>query len=755
MANTTSQERDGLKKIIDFSRLIGIGLILFNIYYFCYDFFIHIGIVHPQVEEILFVKIGSGMTFFTSVYFTLIGALIFVGLYCWAVSVKRTEDYKIFNIKIKISKQKGAAYVAAGVLIILISPIFLKIEQPEIKILFYSLFLLLGFLSLLFGSDMVHRCMDNDGFVDDPFNEIQESAFPQMEKLLENEYSVNLPTKYRYKGELRNGWINIVNPFRASSVIGTPGSGKSFAFVNEFIRQHLRKGFTMYCYDFKFPDLSKIVYNNMIWNLDKYDVKPKFYVINFDDPRYSHRCNPIDATFLNDITDAYDSAYTFMLNLNKTWIQKQGDFFVESPINFFTAAIWYLRSVEGGKYCTLPHAIEWVSQSYSKTIPIMTTYSDLRNYMAPFFNAWEAGAQDQLQGQLASIQTAVTRIISKQLYWVLSGNDFTLDLNNPDEPKVLCIGNNPEKKDIYGSVLGLFNGRIVKVVNKQKKRKLSFIIDELPTIYFRGLDNLIATARSNKVAVLLGFQDYSQLNRDYGDKEAKAIINTIGNTFSGQVQGETAEALAKKFGKNKQIKKSINTSDESTSVNLSEQNEMMIPASKIAALSQGNFVGSVADDFGQEINQKIFHAQVMIDINAVKKEEKAYRPLPQIYNFNDMKVVNRIKDLIISEKDINNPTFLQHETFSSFNANGKTPLEKQKMINSAIRVLINELKGQPGTIDFLRKIDNIQQERMNEILTANSEQIRNDIENLIKKEMEKIQNDPQFEDIKSRIDSLL
>ena len=399
--------------------------------------------------------------------------------------------------------------------------------------------------------------------------------------------------------------------------------------------QTIAKGFATYIYDYKFDDLSVIAYNELLKNIDKYKIKPSFYVINFDDPCRSHRCNPINPKFMVDISDAYESAYTIMLNLNKTWIQKQGDFFVESPIILLAAIIWYLRIYKDGKYCTFPHTIEFLNKPYADIFTILTSYPSLENYLSPFMDAWKGGAQDQLQGQIASAKIPLSRMISPQLYWVMTGDDFTLDLNNPNEPKILCVGNNPDRQNIYSAALGLYNSRIVKLVNKKGQLKSSIIIDELPTIYFRGIDNLIATARSNKVAVCLGFQDYSQLARDYGDKEAKVIQNTVGNIFSGQVVGETAKNLSERFGKILQQRQSVSINRQDTSTSINTQLDFLIPASKISNLSQGTFVGSVADNFGEEIDQKIFHSRIIVDSAKVNAEMKAYKKIPIVNEFKD------------------------------------------------------------------------------------------------------------------------
>ena len=514
----------------------------------------------------------------------------------------------------------------------------------EVRFWSYVLTLLGGYLALLTAGVRVRRLLHTT-LARDPFNDDNES-FEQEARLLENEYSVNLPTRYYYRGEWRPGMINVINPFRATMVLGTPGSGKSYAVVNSYIRQQIEKGFAMYIYDFKFDDLSLLAYNHLLRHLDAYPTRPRFCVINFDDPRRSNRCNPIAPEFMTDISDAYESAYTIMLNLNKTWIQKQGDFFVDSPIILLAAIIWYLKIYDGGRCCTFPHAVEFLNQPYEKIFPVLTSYPELENYLSPFMDAWRGNAQDQLQGQIASAKIPLSRMISPQLYWVMTGNDFSLDINNPVSPKILCVGNNPDRQNIYSAALGLYNSRIVRLINKKGRLKSSIIIDELPTIYFRGLDNLIATARSNRVAVCLGFQDFSQLERDYGDKEAKVIFNTVGNIFSGQVVGDTARTLSDRFGKIVQLRESQSVSNENITHSTNTQLDALIPPSKISNLTQGMFVGSVADNVDQPLPQKIFHARIELDSAAIQAEERRFVPIPQISSFLDEEGTDRMEEII-------------------------------------------------------------------------------------------------------------
>ena len=632
-----AQEDDlrALGKVMDFMRGISVIFLLINCYWFCYEAFQQWHFTLGIINKIL-MNFQRTTGLFSSILWTKLFCVVFLALSCLGTKGVKEE---------KITWSKIWTVLFSGFVFFFLNWWLLALPIGEIGAASLYIFTLsVGYICLLMGGVWMSRLLKNN-LMDDVFNTENES-FMQETRLMENEYSVNLPTRFYYKKKWNKGWINVVNPFRASMVLGTPGSGKSYAIVNNYIKQQIEKGFAMYIYDYKFPDLSEIAYNHLLNHLDAYKVKPQFYVINFDDPRKSHRCNPINPAFMTDISDAYESAYTIMLNLNRSWIQKQGDFFVESPIILLAAIIWFLKIYENGKYCTFPHAIEFLNRPYAQIFPILTSYDELANYLSPFMDAWEGGAQDQLQGQIASAKIPLSRMISPALYWVMTGDDFSLDINNPNEPKVLVVGNNPDRQNIYSAALGLYNSRIVKLINKKKQLKSSVIIDELPTIYFRGLDNLIATARSNKVAVCLGFQDFSQLTRDYGDKESKVIQNTVGNVFSGQVVGETAKTLSERFGKVLQQRQSmtINRNDKSTSI--STQMDSLIPASKISNLTQGMFVGAVSDNFDERIDQKIFHAEIVVDSAKVSADMKTYKPIPNITDFTDKESCDTLKETI-------------------------------------------------------------------------------------------------------------
>lgn len=621
------QQEDDLRalaKIMEFGRAVSIFLLVVHVYVYCYP---SITAWHLNLEVIdrILVNFNNTTGIFNCILWSKLLAVLLLAVSCLGTHGVKGE---------KITWPKIYAVLVAGCALFFLNWWLLKLPLPHMaNTAFYIFTLTAGYLALLMSGLWMSRLYRHN-LMEDVFN-MENESFMQETRLMENEYSVNLPTRFYYKKRWNNGFVNIVNIFRACMVIGTPGSGKSYAIVNSYIRQLIAKGFAIYIYDYKFDDLSTIAYNSLLKNMDKYEVKPRFYVINFDDPRRSHRCNPINPEFMTDISDAYEASYTIMLNLNRTWIEKQGDFFVESPIILLAAIIWYLKIYKNGIYCTFPHAVELLNKPYSDLFTILTSYPELENYLSPFMDAWKGNAQDQLQGQIASAKIPLTRMISPQLYWVMTGNDFSLDINNLKEPKLLCVGNNPDRQNIYSAALGLYNSRIVKLINKKKQLKCAVIIDELPTIYFRGLDNLIATARSNKVGVLLGFQDFSQLTRDYGEKESKVIQNTVGNIFSGQVVGETAKTLSERFGKVLQQRQSVSINRQDVSTSINTQLDSLIPASKIANLSQGTFVGAVADNFDERIEQKIFHAEIVVDHTKISAEEKAYQKIPVINDFKD------------------------------------------------------------------------------------------------------------------------
>lgn len=478
----------------------------------------------------------------------------------------------------------------------------------------------------------------------DIFNETNEE-FPQFQKLLENDHSVNYKTVYRFGGKWNEGFINVLNPQRAVLVVGSQGSGKTFTVLTPAIWQSIYKGYAAVVYDVKYPDLTMETYNALSKSLknDKYafgrhktgakgPILPEFVLINFDEPGVSARCNPIGPKYITTLDEASETAKLLLLNLNRTWISKEGDFFADSAINYLTMVIWYLRMMEkkyevhlaGKQICTVPHCIELIAQHPHTVIDMIAPYKDLNAYSAIFKVAKESKAGDQLAGQVASAQNALARLASQNIYWTMTGNDVDLDINNPERPKVLCLGNNPLRLTVYGAALSVYTSTIMRSIYKYKESgcKSAFFIDELPTMYLKGLDSFIATVRSYKVATWLGIQDMEQLTKDYGKEQANVILNTCGTIFSGAVNSASAKTISEMFGKTQQS--GVSTSFQKSEVNVTESSRMetLVPASKIATLSQGFFVGKVADNFGEEVNLKLFNGYVAVETSEMKKPIK-------------------------------------------------------------------------------------------------------------------------------------
>ena len=653
MAMQTGENEQAMRKILDMTRLISIVILVIHFYYFCYAAFHEWGLSSTLSDRLLGNIYRTGL--FEGFHKSKLIALVFLFISLLGARGRKNE---------KLNHKTAFAYIITGLLIYFTSylALLVKIKTTELSVLYIGI-TSIGFLLTLSGGTLLSRIISNRLNNKDIFNRENET-FPQEERLLENEYSINLPACYQLKDKKRNSWINIINPFRGVMVLGTPGSGKSYFVIRHIITQHIRKGFTMFVYDFKFDDLSRIAYNTWLKNKHRYPKPPAFYVINFDDLTRSHRCNPLEPSAMTDITDAAESARTILMGLNREWIKRQGDFFVESPINFLTAVIWYLRKYKDGEFCTLPHVIELMQVDYDSLFTLLRTEKEIEVLINPFVNAYLNDVMEQLEGQIASAKVAMARLSSPQLYYVLSGNDFSLDINNPDDPKIVCMGNNPQKIQIYGAVLSLYVTRLVKLVNKKGKQKSSLILDEFPTIYLNNMDSLIATARSNKVATCLGIQDFSQLRKDYGREQADVILNITGNIVSGQVTGDTAKQLSERFGKIMQDRESLSINSADTSISRSKQLESAVPPSKISALSSGEFVGMIADDPDCKIDLKTFHCEILNDHDALKKEQDGYKDIQVIRKLdntmvqhNYLQIKQDVHDIIYSEMErlLNDP----------------------------------------------------------------------------------------------------
>jgi hypothetical protein len=443
----TGENEQALRKIIDFTRFLSIAVLIIHFYLCCYPVFMQLRLTSAIINQIL--RPLAGMFIFKTIIAAKASALLLL-LISLAGSKGKKDD--------KIRLRTALTYAGIGLLFYGLSGLLLRLQGNLVLISsLYTGATATGYILLLSGISLLFRLLKIN-IAGDIFNKDNES-FPQEERLLENEYSINLPAIYNLKGKTRKSWINIINPFRGILVGGSPGAGKSYFVIRHIITQHIAKGFSMLIYDFKYDDLSRIAYNTLREHGGR-----SFYVINFEN--IMHRSNPLEPDTMLDITDAIESARTIMLGLNREWIKKQGDFFVESPINFVTALIWFLKKYEGGKYCTLPHVIELSLVDYKELFAILGSEPEIEVLINPFISAWKNEAYEQLEGQIASAKISLARLSSPQLYYVLSGNDFSLDINNPDDPKIVCLANNPQKSQVYGAVLSLYVNRINKLDNQ-------------------------------------------------------------------------------------------------------------------------------------------------------------------------------------------------------------------------------------------------------------------------------------------------
>jgi len=642
----TGENEQGLRKILDMTRLGSLFLLGLHFYYTCYSVFAAWGLRASWSDHILDTIVQTGL--FNKELTAKGLALGLLAIALCGVRGRKMEKlaYRTAFIYLGFGL---AAYFASGVCLLLIGPLAVLAGA-------YIGVTTVGYILVLTGGTLLSRVI-RQHLSDDVFNTANET-FPQEERLISNEFSFNLPMVYRLQGKWRRSWLNCANPRRGILILGSPGSGKSFFILENFLRIQIKKKYSQFTYDMKFPELTTLVYNYYLMYRKSYKIEPKFFTINFTKPEYSHQCNPLHPAYMLDLVDAIQSSRTILLSINKTWAQKQGDFFVESPMNLLAAIIWFLRKYQAGEFCTLPHAIEMLQLPYDELFTILGTEPDIQILINPFISAYKEDVMETLDNQVSSVKIPLGRLASPPLYWVMSGNDFTLDINNPVAPKIFCLGNDPTKAEALAPIMSLYADRMNKIINVQGRAKCATNYDEFASLRATSVQTVISQGRSNLIACVIAVQDISQLRQVYSRDEADAIWNMTGNIISGQVAGDSARLLAERFPKTLQDKNSLSINRTDVNLSKSKQLEFAVTASLISNLSSGEFVGVVADNPDQPIELKAFHARVVNDLAALTKEKKNFKPLPVIKQVdagiiqrNFIQIKEDIENLRIAEMD--------------------------------------------------------------------------------------------------------
>jgi len=504
-------------------------------------------------------------------------------------------------------------------------------------------------VSSFFGAIFISISMDNvskiirSGLGKDKWN-VEAESFMQQVKKIENPYSVNIPMLFYYKRKVRKGWVNLVNPFRATLLIGTPGSGKSFSVVNPYIRQLISKSFAVCLYDFKFPDLGRIAYYHFLQAKKKGSLKDfTFHVINLTDVERSRRINPFRCDYITMLADASETAEGTVEALKKGDKASGSDaFFTQSAINFLASCIYFMSRYEKGKYSSLPHVMAFLNRSYEEIFSVLFTNPELVSLLSPFKSAFAAKAFDQLEGQIGTLKIFMSRMATKETFWVFSGDDFNLKISDPSSPGILVLANDPNTQNINSACYSVVINRLTRLINSTGNLPSAILLDEGPTLFVHRIENLIATARSNKVAVLIGMQELPQFKQQYGKDTATTIASVVGNVLSGSARNkETLDWLEKVLGKSKQIAESISIDRSKVSKSISEKLEVLIPAGKITTLGAGELVGLLATDaddkYTGEYQTSAINCKINLDLKEIKREEEGYVELPIFYDFGGKK----------------------------------------------------------------------------------------------------------------------
>jgi len=644
MSGGTGENEHGLRMVADLTRGLSMTLLALHFYYYCGRAFESRGLTSEICDRLLLKIERTGVfNYFPASKWMALG-LLFISL--WGTGGKKKEGLRFGS---------GFLFILTGLVLYFGSywSVYLGLETNTLALVYIAI-TTLGYFFLLRGGALLSRVIKKK-LTGEVFNRSNET-FPQEERLLQNAYSINLPSEYEFRGRLRRGWVNFVNPRRGLLIMGSPGSGKSWFIIENIITQQIEKGFSEFIYDFKYPDLTLVAYNHFLRHGHRFRTAPAFYSVNFSDLSRSHRCNPLNPEMMTSILDAIEASKTILLSINKTWAARQGDFFVESPINFLAAVIWYLRKYNNGEFCTLPHVIELLQIEYNKLFTLLNAEPEVKVLINPFINAYLSDVMETVEGQIASVKIPMGRLSSAPLYYILSGNDFTLDINNPHAPKIVCLGNDPVKSEALSPVISLICDRMAKIINQKGKLKSSIIFDEFGTIRAASVSTMLMTGRSNNIVVVMALQDFSMLKKAYSREEAETILNATGNVIFGQVSGETARHASERFPKIFQDRESISINSSDVSINKSKHLDPSIPASTIASLSSGEFVGLVADDPDSPIELKTFHCRIVRDNGRKKTEQGILNNLPVVRQVNEQVLMGNfrqisrdIQDLVSSE----------------------------------------------------------------------------------------------------------
>ncbi|MEN0053581.1 MAG: type IV secretion system DNA-binding domain-containing protein [Mucilaginibacter sp.] len=638
------EEKKELQKLHGMLQFLVYLLIFFEIIVFVYADKLFISGKLGKGFAQIFLKI-SHLVIYRNVFYSKFSILLIICLVSIGTLSKK---------KLELDPKKHIVYpLTVGLLMFFGSIWFLN--QPGPDAFLYTSWYNVGFMvCTLIGAVLIHTSMDNiskiihSGFGKDEWN-IEGESFMQSVKADITPYSVNIPMQFYYKKKVHDGYINVVNPFRGTILIGTPGSGKSFGVVNPFIRQMIAKGYTMCLYDFKFPDLGQIAYYHYLLAKQNDKIKDfEFNVINLDKVEKSKRINPLRSDFIETLADASETAEAIVESLQKSDSTGGSDkFFTQSAVNFLASCIYFVSRHEKGQYSTFAHLLAFLNRTYEEIFQCLTRFPVLESLLSPFRSALEKKAYDQLEGQIGTLKIFISRLNTEETAWVFSGDDFNLKISDPKNPSILILANSPATQNINSTCYAVVVNRLTRLINTKGNLPTAIIADEAPTLFIHKIENLISTARSNKVAVLLGLQELPQLKQLQGKDTATTITAVIGNVLSGSVRNkETLDWLERLFGKKKQIGEGLSIDRSKTSVSLNEKYDPLIPAGKIAQLGTGELVGLLAADVSNDYTGKYttsnIHCKVNLNYADIQKEEKGYRELPNFYDFkgNKSKILN-------------------------------------------------------------------------------------------------------------------
>ena len=540
------------------------------------DWCFRFGFLSPEIMS--FYKENVNEWIKPKLFYVRLVHIVFAGLLGWN------------NTKFKDTPSKNYVFYSVAALSIFI---FMSgyLRLVYYNLFFYPLGFLVGSVSILRTFQEIHN------------NQHESKNFKEVPKAPDAKDPLLIDTA--------SGKMEIPERAHGTYIEAAAGGGKS-NLIENFLWQEVQGKKAGFLYDYEGNPLEKdgAILTKTVFTALKQtprDHNVKFAFINFTDLTKTVRCNPIASKYMTNELDVLNAAHTFMKNLERDWIKKT-DFWAQNALNYTTGCMLYQQRHMPEHMRTLPHLICLMLSDFRAILDMLSRDHSLEKWIMPIATAYKLNAQQQLSGVVSSTQLPVTKLFLPEIFYVLNpppGEDFDLDITNPENPVWLCVGNNPKRKQALSPVISLIFSVVKNNIDKLDQTEAAIVIDEVATAYFNQIDEIPATMRKKGVSTYISVQSFIQLIRDYGKENAETLRDNLSNVFIGKTNNkDTANRMVEFFGDYSRSERSTSIGDSGESQTLSQRDKKLLQIRDVTFQRTGHWTGYVSN-----AEPAMFHTQ--------------------------------------------------------------------------------------------------------------------------------------------------